>query len=155
MISINGKRIHNTVSPSLLANFPRGHVILLHPPCHSRNLYYLLLFSFFFFQTFVAIDPQLLCLIFTVETGKQLHEAEIIDNAPQPELFVLSVETHPFFWKASARQTVKGVCQSFLRYPARGRCIKQVPISGREAWTSKVTRWHHSVPVFSAKCHTN
>lgn len=123
-----------------------------------QNLFVIIVifFCFFvcFFFTLVPIDLQPLSLTFTVRDRQQLHEAEIIDNAPRRELFCVPCWNASVLWKASARETVKGVCRSFLRYPARGHCIKQVPISGREAWTSEVTRWHHSVLVFSLQSVT-
>lgn len=62
-------------------------------------------------------------------------------------------------WKASARETV--VCLSnffFLFFFSEVSSLRAVhktcPDLGRDAWTSEVTRWHHSVPVFALQSVT-
>lgn len=64
-------------------------------------------------------------------------------------------------WKANARETV--VCLSnfffslfffFFEVSSLRAVHKTSPDLGRDAWTSEVTRWHHSVPVFALQSVT-
>lgn len=80
------------------ANLPIEHVIILHPPCQSRNCLYYHLFKLLSRLIFG------LYLSYLHSDWRQLYKAEATGNAPQPELFVFPVEMHLFFEKLALRK---------------------------------------------------
>lgn len=80
------------------ANHPVEHVIILHPPCLSKNCWYYRLFKLLSWLIFG------LYLSYLHSDWRQLYKAEATGNAPQPELFVFPVEMHLFFEKLALRK---------------------------------------------------
>lgn len=80
------------------ANLLIEHVIILHPPCQSRNCLYYRLFKLLSRLIFG------LYLSYLHSDWRQLHKAEATGNAPQPELFVFPVEMHLFFENMALRK---------------------------------------------------